>query len=226
MLPLRAVAVGMAEQLAVLAVLRVGPWAWLLTLVCAGVVCGVLAVGLHRAGARTLGPANHVTLARAALTGGVIALVADTMRAPATVPVLVTAASVALAMDGVDGRVARRTGTATRLGARFDMEIDAFLILVLSIHVAMTLGPWVLAIGAWRYAFVLAGVVLPWLRPPPPPSLASKTVASVQGVVLVVAAAGLLPRAVTTAVVAVALALLTWSFVRDIGWLYRHRPAR
>ena len=45
--------------------------------------------------------------------------------------------SVALALDGVDGQVARRTGTVSALGARFDMEVDAFLVLVLSVHVAV-----------------------------------------------------------------------------------------
>ena len=33
----------------------------------------------------------------------------------------------------VDGRVARCTGTVSRLGARFDMEVDAVLILVLAV---------------------------------------------------------------------------------------------
>ncbi|WP_291415057.1 CDP-alcohol phosphatidyltransferase family protein [Actinophytocola sp.] len=228
MLPLRAVAVGMGEQVALLAVLGafgLGRWSWLPALLYAAVVCGALAAGLHRAGAPALGPANHVTLARSALVGAVIALVTDTMRAPATVPVLVTVASVALAMDAVDGRVARGTATATRLGARFDMEIDALLILVLSLHVATLMGAWVLAIGAWRYAFVLAGVVLPWLRRPLPPSTASKTVAAAQGVVLVVAAAGLLPRVLTTILVAAALAALTWSFVRDIRRLHQDQAA-
>ena len=41
--------------------------------------------------------------------------------------------SVALALDGVDGQVARRTRTVSALGARFDMEVDAFLVLVLSV---------------------------------------------------------------------------------------------
>ena len=36
-------------------------------------------------------------------------------------------------LDAVDGHVARRTGTATAFGARFDMEVDAFLIVVLSV---------------------------------------------------------------------------------------------
>ncbi len=37
----------------------------------------------------------------------------------------------ALILDGVDGWVARRTGTANDAGARLDMEVDAALILVL-----------------------------------------------------------------------------------------------
>ena len=68
---------------------------------------------------------------------------------------LVLLASVALALDAVDGRVARRTGTVSALGGRFDMEVDAFLILVLSVQVARDHGLWVLVIGAARY--LLAG---------------------------------------------------------------------
>ena len=34
-------------------------------------------------------------------------------------------------LDGIDGWVARRTGTATRAGARFDQEVDAVLLLLL-----------------------------------------------------------------------------------------------
>ncbi|MFD8079956.1 CDP-alcohol phosphatidyltransferase family protein [Streptomyces sp. NPDC059718] len=45
--------------------------------------------------------------------------------------VLITClATLALLVDAVDGRVARRTGTTSPLGARFDMETDAFLIRV------------------------------------------------------------------------------------------------
>ncbi len=104
---------------------------------------------------------------------------------------LVTLASVALVLDAVDGQVARRTGTVTALGARFDMEVDAFLILVLSVFVATTAGAWVLAIGAMRYGFVVAGWLLPWLRSPLPVSTARKAVAAAQGIALVVAGAQL-----------------------------------
>ena len=122
-------------------------------------------------------------------------------------------------LDAVDGRVARRTGTTSSFGARFDGEADAFLILVLSVYVAELLGWWVLVIGAARYAFGLAGLVLPWLRAPLPFRYWRKVVTAVQGVVLTVAAADVLPAPASYAAVVVALALLAESFGRDVVWL-------
>ena len=77
-----------------------------------------------------------MTLARATLAVGVAALAADSFTHSTPVALLVTLAAVALALDAADGLVARRTGTATALGARFDGEVDAFLILALSVYVA------------------------------------------------------------------------------------------
>jgi hypothetical protein len=105
------------------------------------------------------------------------------------------------------------------------MEVDAFLILVLSVYVAMSLGPWVLLIGTMRYAFVAATRVLPWLNGALPPSTARKTVAALQGIVLLVVGAGILPVLPAFAAVLVALTLLVWSFGRDIRWLWQVRDA-
>ena len=127
-----------------------------------------------------------------------------------------TLAVVALVLDAVDGWVARRTGTASALGAQFDGEVDAFLILVLSVYVARSAGAWVLAIGAARYAFLAAGWLLPWMRAPLPPRYWRKVVAATQGIVLTVAAADVLPLALTQAALLVALALLAESFGRDV----------
>ncbi|MFF3765279.1 CDP-alcohol phosphatidyltransferase family protein [Streptomyces sp. NPDC001922] len=218
---------GMGAQLVLLGLLwtavGLGPAGWLTGAVFAVSTWVVLTRALRRSWTRSFGPANGVTLARAILVGGVTALVADSFVRQPSVAVLVALATVALILDGVDGQVARRTGTATPLGARFDMEVDAFLILVLSVHVATALGPWVLLIGAMRYAFVAAARVLPWLNGALPPSTARKAVAASQGIALVVAAADVLPRAAAFAVVLTALALLVWSFGRDIAWLYRVR---
>jgi phosphatidylglycerophosphate synthase len=193
-----------------------------------GVTCGVimnaaLARGILRYRPDRLGPADWVTLARATLAVGVAALVADSFDEPAHVTLLVTLSAVALVLDAVDGRVARRSMTESKLGARFDGEVDAFLILVLSVYVAHSAGAWVLAIGAARYAFLAAGWLLPWMREPLPPRYWRKVVAATQGVVLTIAAADVLPLALTQAALVGALALLSESFGRDVWWLWRHR---
>src|SRR5450755_1147980 len=194
-----------------------------------GVACGVitnaaLARGLSHYRADRLGPADWVTLARATLAVGVAALVANSFGEPAPVTLLVSLAALALALDAVDGWVARRTRTTATLGARLDGEVDAFLILVLSVYVARSAGAWVLAIGAARYAFLAAGWLLPWMREPLSPRHWRKVVAATQGIVLTVAAADPLPPALTKAALVVALALLAESFGRDVWWLWISRP--
>ena len=218
--PARAPLAGFAAQLVLLAALTgvvgLSTWGWAAGVTYGTVLCGLLAVALHRAGMRGLGWANRVTFARAILTGGVTAL----LLSGAPKLLVVTIAAVALAMDGVDGQIARRTGTATAFGARFDMEIDAFLILVLSIAAAAEYGWWALAIGAFRYLFLAAAWVAPWLNAPLPPKFSRKVVAAQQGVMLAVVVSGLLPGWLAVAALLIALGSLTWSFGRDIAWLY------
>jgi phosphatidylglycerophosphate synthase len=194
-----------------------------------GVVYGLALVlltewGLRRSGRPAFGPADWITFARATLVGCAAELIAE---GDFSLWWLVGLTGVALLLDGLDGQVARRTGTASEFGARFDMEVDAFLILLLCVQVSHALGLWVLAIGLMRYVFVAASWAMPWLTAPLYPSMARKTVAAVQGVVLVVAVSRLLPPSVTFAAVALALASLAWSFGRDVVWLARHRvPAQ
>src|SRR5215831_16162213 len=166
-------------------------------------------------------PADWVTLTRALLVAGVAGLVADSFGRPVPVAALVTLSTVALVLDAVDGQVARRTGTATEVGARMDCEVDAFLILLLSIVVSQDYGGWVLVIGAAHYALLLAGWLIPWLAAPLPPRYWRKVVAAVQGIVLTVAGSGLLDRRTGMIAVAAALLLLAESFGRDVIWLYR-----
>ncbi|GHE05681.1 CDP-alcohol phosphatidyltransferase family protein [Streptomyces alanosinicus] len=230
--PQQETAVGAGVQILLLALLGtaigMGPAGWLTGLAFAFATWAVLARALHRSCLRSFGPANRVTLGRATLVGGVTSLVADSFESAPPVTLLVALTAVALLLDGVDGKVARRTGTSSALGARFDMEVDAFLILVLSVYVATQLGPWVLLIGAMRYAFLAAARLAPWLNAPLPPSFARKTVAAVQGIALLVAGAELLPHLADLAIVGLALGSLLWSFGRDVHWLWRTSrvPAR
>jgi phosphatidylglycerophosphate synthase len=198
---------------------------WVVGVTCGLIMTAALARGILRYRPHRVGPADWVTLARATLAVGVAALVADSFDDPAHVTMLITLSAVALALDAVDGWVARRSKTASKLGARFDGEVDAFLILVLSVYVARSTGAWVLAIGAARYAFFAAGWLLPWMRDPLPPRYWRKVVAATQGVVLTIAAAEVLSVALTQAALVGALALLCESFGRDVWWLWAHRHA-
>lgn len=196
-----------------------GRTGWVVGLTCAVIMDGALARGLSRYRSDRLAPADWVTLARATLAIGVAALVGDSFGHRTAVATLVSLATVALMLDAVDGVVARRTRTAATFGALFDGEVDALLMLVLSVYVARLDGVWVLAIGAARYAFLAVGWWLPWMRAPLPPRYWRKFVAATQGIVLTIVAANVLPLAVSQAALGVALALLAASFGRDILWL-------
>ncbi len=220
---------GLVSQVLLLAVLAetVGlSGAGWVTGICSGVIVdATLARALFRYRSDRLRLADWVTLARATLAVAVAGLVASSFYQRAPVAALVSLAALALALDFVDGWVARRTRTTARLGAQFDGEVDAFLILVLSVYVARSIGVWVLAIGAARYAFLAAGWALPWMRAELPPREWRKWVTAAQGIVLTIAAAQVLPMALTEAAVLAALALLAESFGRDVCWLWTRRHA-
>jgi phosphatidylglycerophosphate synthase len=194
---------------------------WIAGLATGAVATALLVTARSRSDQPAIHPADWVTLTRTVVIAGVTGLVADSFGRSVSITALLTLSSVALALDAADGQVARRTGTATALGARIDGEADAFLILVLSIFVARHYGDWVLAIGAARYALLLAGWLIPWLRAPLPPRFWGKVVAAVQGIVLTVAASGVTSRLTGMIAVAVALLLLAESFGRSVIWLYR-----
>jgi phosphatidylglycerophosphate synthase len=195
-----------------------GAAGWGVALASGWAATALLAAGRIRSGQSIL-PADWVTLTRALLSAGVAGLVADSVDRPLPVPALVVLSCVALVLDGVDGQVARRTGTVTPFGARFDGEVDAFLILALSVAVSRDYGGWVLAIGAARYVLLVAGWGVRWLAAPLPSRYWGKVVAAVQGIVLTAAVSGVLPRPVGMVAVGVALVLLAESFGRSLVWV-------
>lgn len=168
------------------------------------------------------GPANQVTMVRGAL----LAIVASVIVGPATATTawaigVVTA--VFAMLDGVDGLLARRSGMPSAFGARFDMEMDALFVLVLSILLWRydKAGAWALAAGLMRYAFVAAGWVLPWLAQPLRATWRGKTVAVGLMVSYGVAITPLAPSPASRIIAATALTALIWSFAIDVGFLWR-----
>jgi phosphatidylglycerophosphate synthase len=218
-------ATGLLAQVLLLGALAetdgLGAVGWIAGILCALTMTALLARALGPG--ERLGPASWVTLARATLVVGVVALAADSFTHDTPVALLVALSAVALALDLTDGWVARRTGTASELGARFDGEVDALLILALSVYVAPDYGAWVLLIGAARYAFLVGELLLPWMRAPLPRRRWRLLVAALQGVVLTVAAAEALSHTLTQLLLAAALVALAASVGECVWWLWRRR---
>ena len=133
-----------------------------------------------------------------------------------------------LALDGVDGFLARRSGKSSVFGARFDMEIDALTILCLSflVVVADRAGAFAVLIGLARYLFVAAAVAVPALAGPLAPSKRRQSVCVLQYVALIAALAPGVSGAVGSALVGAALAALLVSFAIDVAALLRQAPER
>ncbi|GIX26008.1 MAG: hypothetical protein KatS3mg122_3239 [Caldimonas sp.] len=177
------------------------------------------------------GVANRVSLLRLAMLAMLAALLGEDA-AHAAHPggialgwAVVVWATVGAVLDAVDGPLARRHGDVSEFGARLDMETDAALILVLCLLIVQfgQAGPWVLAAGAMRYAFVAAGRLWPWLARPLPPSLRRKTVCVVQIVTLIIALGPSIPSGAAALIAGAGLLLLTYSFAVDVRWLIQRR---
>ena len=174
----------------------------------------------RRYGPETLSKADAVTLLRALWVGAVACFI-GAVPSPEMAIWVMGITAVALALDGLDGLVARRTHSVSEFGAQLDMELDAVLILVLSVLVWTWdhAGPWVLACGLLRYAWVAGCAAIPWMRQPLPPSFRRKT-CCVLGTAGLLGAIGPWSPA---AFAATATALLCASFGFDWLWLFRHR---
>lgn len=135
---------------------------------------------------------------------------------------------VALLADGLDGYLARRFGEASPTGARFDMETDAALMLVLCVMVwwGDRAGAWVLIIGALRYLFILAGQIWPWLSASLPDSMRRKVICVVQVSVLLAVMPPWFSDLQAQLLLAIALALLLYSFSVDTLYLYRNQAIK
>jgi len=147
-------------------VLPVGEW---YAVKSAAILALVMIVAAFRVSAHhpfdRFGTANLMTTVRAAL----VALAGGLIGEPAAAPVAAFAVGVTaivVVLDGTDGWLARRGGISSAFGARFDMEVDALLIMALAILVWLhgKAAGWVLLSGLLRYAFVAAGWLAPWLE--------------------------------------------------------------
>ncbi|NTJ43919.1 CDP-alcohol phosphatidyltransferase family protein [Agrobacterium larrymoorei] len=177
---------------------------------------------------RKFGYANIVTAFRASLvslTAAAVISFESFHHVDAVLWVLVGGVAVALALDGIDGYLARKYRQESQLGARFDMEVDAYLILILSVAAAMLdkAGAWVLLVGLMRYGFVAIGWLLPSLQGELPPSMRRKVICVVQGVSLCFILMPWIDPPLSEIVAGLALGSLIFSFLVDAAYLLTSR---
>ena len=199
-----------------------GAWAAAIAAAVLGAVLGLIGSRLPgRYPHDRFGLCNLVTLLRAALVAGLIGLLWVGVHGW----VVLALATFGLALDGVDGWLARKEGLTSAFGARFDMETDAALALVLAAHVwaAGMTGAEVLILGLMRYVFVLGFWPFPWLSAPLPERFGRKLVCVVQIAALILLQVPDLSRAMAVMIAWPAVAALLWSFGRDTLWLWRNR---
>jgi phosphatidylglycerophosphate synthase len=188
-------------------------------------VIAVFVVGgvQHHAPGR-FGAANAITLVRAAGIAFLAGLtVLDAPLSAGLRGLVVAIGCAGLLLDGVDGWAARRSGLASRFGARFDMETDALSVLVFTLLLLRTgqAGPWVLAIGLARYIFVGVGLLCPPLARELPQSLRRKTICVVTLTALLVSLLPFVAAGSARIICAGALVVLAYSFAVDCVWSVR-----
>ncbi|MDI6024817.1 CDP-alcohol phosphatidyltransferase family protein [Corticibacterium sp. UT-5YL-CI-8] len=193
-------------------------------------IYGVVLKALPRGAQGSFGYANTITALRTAMVCfvGAVVFFADGLGGSGQLAwILVLVASVAVALDGIDGYLARRFDEETAFGARFDMEIDALLILILSAAalILQKAGWWVLLIGLMRYIFVVAQHFFSDLRGDLLPSFGRKLVCVVQMGVLCLILAPWIYQPLASLLAGVALAALTYSFAMDVHFLMQ-RPGK
>ncbi|MFN4172884.1 MAG: CDP-alcohol phosphatidyltransferase family protein [Pseudorhodobacter sp.] len=172
-----------------------------------------------------LGLANGITLTRAAGIAALAGLLATPL-GEAGWTLAVVAAGL-LALDGVDGWAARRSGLASRFGARFDMETDVIFALVLALLAwqADKAGLWFVLLGLLRPLYLAAATLWPALRRPLPPSRRRRATAGLQMAGQVAVLAPVLPPPESTVVAGLLLVGVALSFAVDIRWQIRQgRP--
>jgi phosphatidylglycerophosphate synthase len=187
--------------------------------------------GLRHHAARRFGAANAVTLVRAAAVAFLAGIAgldeppSDALRHAATI-----IGFTGLLLDGVDGWAARRLHLASRFGARFDMEVDALSMVVITLLLLRSgqAAAWVLAIGLLRYHFVAMGWLWPPLTRRLPERMRRKTICVAAIIGLLIALSPLVGATAAAAICASVLALLVYSFAVDYVWLWhlwRSTPA-
>ncbi|MBJ41641.1 MAG: hypothetical protein CMD84_05150 [Gammaproteobacteria bacterium] len=130
---------------------------------------------------------------------------------------------IALLLDWFDGFVARYLKESTKFGEIFDQETDTFLLLILALSLYLNYNTTIaiFIIPSYRYIFVFLGLYFTWLKNTLPESYLRKTICSMTALLLIICHLQCLSMIYVQIISILAFLIITFSFTKDIIWLYR-----
>ncbi len=131
----------------------------------------------------------------------------------------------ALILDGLDGFITRKYNHESRFGEIIDQESDNFLMLVLSISLYFNreIGIYVFLIPVYRYIFIYSMRKYNWLKLELPISQFRKFACVATTLLMIVAQDIYFSLENSIFLVILSLFIITFSFAKDIIWLYRNK---
>jgi phosphatidylglycerophosphate synthase len=132
-------------------------------------------------------------------------------------------AFLALCLDGVDGYIARRFNEQNSFGEMFDQDADTLLMLTLSISLYLNkdVPMIVLLIPTYRYLFLISMTKYKWMKCDLPESYYRKISCTLSTFLLIICHSQYIKDISLSYLVLISLFVITFSFAKDILWLYK-----
>jgi len=138
---------------------------------------------------------------------------------------IVVLALISLFLDGLDGYLSKLFNESSKFGSVFDMETDTLLMLVLSLSLYMNFNShiFILIIPFYRYLFVFMQKKITFLSKDLSESFLRKFICATVTLMLILCHIPGTTINIITYTINFAIFLITFSFARDIIWLYKNK---
>lgn len=132
---------------------------------------------------------------------------------------------ISLFLDGIDGFIARYLRQNSKFGEIFDQETDTILLLILSLSININLGQsfLIFLVPLYRYIFLLTQYKVEWLNQALPKNQIRRFLCFLTTLTLILCHMPYIYSSALYYLVNFSIFLITFSFAKDIIWLYRNK---
>ena len=175
--------------------------------------------------------ASYVTYARSILMILMLSIILNTYLQPDIFykfyknELFLYMALISLILDGIDGLLARCLYQVTEFGEYFDQEADTIfmIVLVLSLYFNYDSTIIIFLIPLYRYLFLLMQKKYRWMKRKLTDSFRRKFICLMTILILILCHLEFLGEALIMNLPILAIFIITFSFVKDIIWLYERK---